>query len=127
IGLQPGGRDGAGGSVGWVPGAGGGVALGALVGLLLLRGVSGVLSEPRRDGSPAANSSNVTDPATAAFAVGFARAYLTDASPQALASYLAPGISAPASAGTGTVAQVEHAEVAAVPDLGGPRAIVTVP
>src|SRR5260221_11483766 len=126
MGPQPGGGDGAGGWVGWVLGVVGGVALWALAGLRLLRGASAVLPDPGGDGSPAANSSNVTDPATAAFAVGFARAYLTDASPQALASYLAPGISAPASAGTGTVAQVEQAEVAAVRDLGGRRAIVTV-
>lgn len=126
IGTQPRRREGDGRSVGSVLRAVGRVALWALVGLLLLRGVSGVLSEPRRDSSPAADSSNATDPATAAFAVRFARAYLTDASPQALAPYLAPGISAPAPAGTGTVAQVEQAEVAAVRDLGDRRAIVTV-
>jgi hypothetical protein len=102
------------------------VALWALVGLLLLRGVSGVLTEPRRDGSPVADRSSTTDPATAAFAVRFARAYLTDASPQALAPYLAPGTSVPAPGGTSAVAQVEQAEVAAVRDLGDHQAIVTV-
>lgn len=125
IGTQPRRREGDGRSVGSALRAVGRVALWALVGLLLLRGVSGVLTEPRQDGSPADRSS-ATDPATAAFAVRFARAYLTDASPQALAPYLAPGTSAPASGGTGTVAQVEQAEVAAVRDLGDRQAIVTV-
>jgi len=102
------------------------VALWVLVGLLLLRGVTGVLTEPRRDGSATAERSSATDPATAAFAVRFARAYLTDASPQALAPYLAPGTSMPAPGGTGAIAQVEQAEVAAVRDLGDRQAIVTV-
>jgi hypothetical protein len=101
------------------------VALWALVGLLLLRGLSGVLTEPRPGGSPRAGRS-AADPATDAFAVRFARAYLTDASPQALAPYLAPGASAPASGRTGAVAHVEQAEVVAVRDLGSRQAIVTV-
>ncbi|HET8862168.1 MAG TPA: conjugal transfer protein [Solirubrobacterales bacterium] len=126
IGTQPRRREGDGRSVGSALRAVGRVALWALVGLLLLRGVSGVLTEPRQDGSPAADRSSATDPATAAFAVRFARAYLTDASPQALAPYLAPGTSAPAPGGTGAVAQVEQAEVAAVRDLGNRQAIVTV-
>jgi conjugative transposon protein TcpC len=126
IGTQPRRREGDGRSVGSALRAVGRVALWALVGLLLLRGVSGVLTEPRQDGSLAADRSSAADPATAAFAVRFARAYLTDASPQALAPYLAPGTSAPAPGGTGAVAQVEQAEVAAVRDLGDRQAIVTV-
>ena len=126
IGTQPRRREGDGRSVGSVLRAVGRVALWALVGLLLLRGVSGVLSEPRQDGSPTTDRGSAADPAAAAFAVRFARAYLTDSSPQALAPYLAPGSSAPAPAGTGAVAQVEQAEVAAVRDLGDRQAIVTV-
>lgn len=126
IGTQPRRREGGGRSVGSTLRAVGRVALWALVGLLLLRGVSGVLSEPRQDSSPAAGRSAAADPATTAFAVRFARAYLTDASPQVLAPYLAPGAPAPALAGTGAVAQVEQAEVAAVRDLGDSQAIVTV-
>ena len=126
IGTQPGRREGDGRSVGSVLRAVGRLGLWALVGLLLLRGVSGVLTEPQQNGSSAADRSSATHPATAAFAVRFARAYLTDASPQALAPYLAPGISTPAPGGTGTVAQVEQAEVAAVRDLGDRQAIVTV-
>jgi hypothetical protein len=126
FGTQPRWREGDSRSVGSTLRAVGRVVLWALVGLLLMRGVSGVLSEPRRDGSAAADRSSLTDPATAAFAIRFARAYLTEASPQALAPYLAPGVSAPAPAGTGTIAQVEQAEVAAVRDLGDRQAIVTV-
>jgi Conjugative transposon protein TcpC len=126
IGTQPRGREGDGRSVGSVLRAVGRVALWAVVGLLLLRGVSGVLTEPRQDGSATADRSSATDTATAAFAVRFARAYLTDASQQALAPYLAPGASAPDTGRTGAVAQVEQAEVAAVRDLGDRRAIVTV-
>ncbi len=126
IGTQPRRREGDGRSVGSALRAVGRVALWALVGLLLLRGISGVLTEPRQDGSPAADRSSAADPATAAFAVRFARAYLTDASPQALAPYLAPGASVPVPAQAGAVAQVEQAEVAAVRDLGDRQAIVTV-
>lgn len=126
IGTQPKGREGDGRSVGSALRAVGRVALWALVGLLLLRGISGVLSEPRRDGSPTASRGSVADPGIAAFAVRFARAYLTDSSPQALAPYLAPGAPAPALTGTGGVAEVEQAEVAAVRDLGDSQAIVTV-
>ncbi len=126
IGTQLRRREGDGRSVGSALRAVGRVALWVLVGLLLLRGVSGVLSEPRQGGSTAADHSAAADPATAAFAIRFARAYLTDASPQALAPYLAPGASAPVPAGTGAVAQVEQAEVAAVRDLGDRQAIVTV-
>ena len=125
IGTQPRRREGDGRSVGSALRAVGRVALWAVVGLLLLRGVSGVLSEPRQDGSPAADRSSAADPATAAFAVRFARAYLTDASPQALAPYIAPGASVPP-APAGAVAQVEQAEVAAIRDLGDSQAIVTV-
>jgi hypothetical protein len=101
------------------------VALWALVGLLLLRGISGVLTEPRpADRGPAGHTSAI-DPATAAFAVRFARTYLSEPSPQALAPFLAPGTSAP-SLGSGAGAQVEQAEVAAVRDLGDGEAIITV-
>jgi Conjugative transposon protein TcpC len=126
IGTQLRRREGDGHSVGSVLRAVGRVALWALVGLLLLRGLAGVLTEPREGRSAAAGRSSVADPAIAAFAVRFARAYLTDASPQALAPYLAPGASAPAPGGTGAVAQVEQAEVAAVRDFGDRQAIVTV-
>ena len=102
------------------------VALWALVGLLLLRGISGVLTEPRRADTATAERSTLSDPATSAFAVRFTRTYLSEPSPQALAPFLAPGTSAPAHLGSGAGAQVEQAEVAGVRDLGGGQAIVTV-
>jgi hypothetical protein len=105
--------------------AAGRLALWALVGLLLLRGISGVLSEPQV-GAVTAEHSSSSDPATAAFAVRFARTYLSEPSPEALAPYLAPGTTAPPPAGTDAVTQVEQAEVAGFRDLGNGEAIVTV-
>lgn len=126
IGNQPKRREGDSRSVGSVLRAAGRVALWALVGLLLLRGISGVLTEPRPADRGVAAHSIVSDPATAAFAVRFARTYLSEPSPQALAPFLAPGAVAPAPIGTGPVAQVEQAEVAGVRDLGDGQAVVTV-
>ena len=126
IGNQPKRREGDSRSVGSVLRAAGRVALWALVGLLLLRGISGVLTEPRPADRGVATHSIVSDPATAAFAVRFARTYLSEPSPQALAPFLAPGAVAPAPIGTGPVAQVEQAEVAGVRDLGDGQAVVTV-
>lgn len=125
-GSQPKRREGDSRSVGSVLRAAGRVALWALVGLLLLRGISGVLTEPRRADRATAGHSTLSDPATAAFAVRFARTYLSEPSPQALAPFLAPGTSAPAHLGSGAGAQVEQAEVAGVRDLGSGQAIVTV-
>lgn len=56
----------------------------------------------------------------------FARTYLSEPTPQALAPYLAPGTSAPAHFGSDAGAHVEQAEVAGIRDLGGGEAIVTV-
>lgn len=126
IGTQSKRREGDSRSVGSVLRAAGRVALWALVGLLLLRGISGVLTEPRQADTATAERSSLSDPATAAFAVRFARTYLSEPSPQALAPFLAPGASAPAHLGSGAGAQVEQAEVAGIRDLGGGQAIVTV-
>jgi Conjugative transposon protein TcpC len=126
IGTQPKRREGESRSVGSVLRATGRVALWALVGLLLLRGISGVLTEPRRADPATAERNSSSDPATAAFAVRFARTYLSEPSPQALAPFLAPGTSAPAHLGSDAGAQVEQAEVAGTRDLGGGQAIVTV-
>jgi len=126
IGTQLKRREGDSRTVGSVLRAVGRVALWALVGLLLLRGISGVLTEPRRADTATADHSTLSDPATAAFAVRFARTYLSEPSPQALAPYLAPGTSAPAHLGSGAGTQVEQAEVAGIRDLGGGQAIVTV-
>jgi hypothetical protein len=121
-------REGDSRSVGSVLRAAGRLALWALVGLLLLRGLAGVLSEPQPATSVAADRSSLSDPATAAFAVRFARTYLSEPTPEALAPYLAPGASAPTHAenGSGAGIPVEQAEVAGIRDLGRGKAIVTV-
>lgn len=126
IGPQPKRREGDSRSVGSVLRAAGRLALWALVGLLLLRGLAGVLSEPQPASSVAADRGHFNDPATTAFAVRFARTYLSEPTPEALAPYLAPGASAPAHIGSGAGAPVEQAEVAGIRDLGGGEAIVTV-
>ncbi|HSS41636.1 MAG TPA: conjugal transfer protein [Solirubrobacterales bacterium] len=71
--------------------------------------------------------SAAVDPATSAFAVRFARAYLADPSGAALAPFLAEG----ARVGTGTPPQdetedVAQAEVSGVEELGDGRAVLTV-
>lgn len=98
-----------------------------VVGLLLVRGLGAVLA-PTQASVPAAGPANGgTDQASAAFAVRFARTYLSDPTPQALAPFLAEGVSvasgrSPAAA-TGEPAQVE---VNATQELGGGREVLTV-
>jgi hypothetical protein len=103
------------------------VALWALVGLLLLRGVGDLLaSKPAR--RPAAGAGRVgTDQAGAAFAVRFARTYLADPSMQALAPFLAEGAQAgPGLSPRGGRAGVAQAEVSSTEELGGGRSVLTV-
>lgn len=99
------------------------VAIWTVLGLLLIRGV---VAEPT-GAPPAAAKPSAVDPATSAFAVRFARAYLADPSGAALAPFLAEG----ARVGTGTPPQektgdVAQAEVSGVEDLGDGRAVLTV-
>lgn len=101
-------------------------ALWALVALLLVRGAADVLSEPRQVEPAPTGAGAAGDPATGAFAVRFARAYLAGASPRDLAPLLAPGAPVRATGPAGEGARVAQAEVAGVRDLGGGRAIVTV-
>ncbi len=103
--------------------AAGRVALWSLVALLLIEGVSGVLSAPPPEHGGEGRK-EASDPATSAFAVRFARAYLSGASPQELSPLLAPGVDVPSFSGTGI--GVEQAEVAGISDLGAGEAIVTV-
>lgn len=102
------------------------VALWALVAFLLFRGFASVLSGPEQGEVTSAERGGVSDPATSSFAVRFARTYLADSSPRALAGLLAPGAAVPASPPSGPGTAVEQAEVAAIRDLGSGRAIVTV-
>lgn len=101
------------------------VAIWAVIALLLLRGV---LAGPSVESSVAPRDAAVSvDPRTAAFAVRYARTYLADPSPTALASFLAEGarIGAGRPPGHGG-ALVAQAEVTEVEELGDGRAILTV-
>lgn len=100
------------------------VAIWTVLGLLLIRGV---VAEPTGAPPVAAKRSAAVDPATAAFAVRFARTYLANPSGTALQPFLAEGTRV----GTGTPPQVQtgdvaQAEVSGVEDLGGGRAVLTV-
>ncbi|MGN6215957.1 MAG: conjugal transfer protein [Solirubrobacterales bacterium] len=100
------------------------VAIWTVLGLLLIRGV---VAEPSGTPSAAAKPSPTLDPATAAFAVRFARTYLADPSGTALEPFLAEG----ARVGAGTppreeTGDVAQAEVSGVEDLGDGRAVLTV-
>ena len=100
-------------------------ALWALVGLLLIRGVASVLSGPEHGERQPVAGRGALDPATGAFAVRFARAYLGGSSPQELAPLLAPGVRG-VSTTTASGVAVAQAEVAGVQALGAGQAIVTV-
>lgn len=102
------------------------VALWVTVALLLVRGIGAVLANPARESStPRAEIGG--EGAADAFAVRFARTYLTDPSPSALVPYLAGGTSVPAgSPPLGAGSEVAQAEVAGTQNLGGGRAILTV-
>jgi len=92
--------------------------------LLLLRGVlAGPSSEP--PARPAASSSNA-DQRSAAFAVRFARTYLSDPSPSALDPFLAEGARIGTGRPPGGGKAVAQAEVTETEQLGGGREILTV-
>jgi hypothetical protein len=103
------------------------VTIWIVVGLLLVRGLGAVLA-PRNEATPPADTaSGRTDQASAAFAVRFARAYLSDPTPLALAPFLAEG----ASVGMGRppvpdTAKPAQVEVIAAEELGGRREVLTV-
>jgi len=106
--------------------AAGRVAIWAVIALLLVRGVGAVLA-PTQVSAPTAARGESTDPASAALAVRFARAYLGDPTPRALTPFLAEGARVGAgSPAIGADAEVAQAEVAATHELGGGRAVLTV-
>jgi hypothetical protein len=97
------------------------------VGLLLVRGLGAVLSEPSPGGAASAKGGQIDDPALDAFAVRFARLYLEAPSSQELTSLFAPGSAPPSTASvTARGVGVRQAEVAGARGLGDGRAIVTV-
>jgi hypothetical protein len=101
------------------------VTLWAVLGLLLVRGAGSVLAGPAR-GEPTARPTGLSNPATSAFAVRFARAYLSGASSQELAPLLAPGTRVPPRGAAVPGVEVEQAEVAGSEAVGAGQAIVTV-
>ncbi len=102
------------------------VALWTLVALLLAKGTAAVLASPPKRAVGSASQGAAADPASGAFAVRFARTYLSG-SPRELTPLLAPGVGDETTPGAaGTDAPVEQVEVAGARDLGAGRAIVTV-
>ena len=101
------------------------MTLWAVLGLLLVRGAGSVLAGPAR-GEPTPTSTGLSDPATSAFAVRFARAYLSGASSQDFAPLLAPGTRVPPRGASVPGVEVEQAEVAGSEATGHGQAIVTV-
>lgn len=107
--------------------AAGRVAIWAAIAVLLVRGLGAVLAPAQVSDPAVASQGGNTDPASAALAVRFARAYLGDPTPGELMPFLAAGARVgggrPAIGGGAKVAQ---AEVAATHELGGGRAVLTV-
>ena len=103
------------------------VAIWALLGLLLVRGAGAVLAGPSSAERAGSVRGLAAEQASAAFAVRFARAFLADPDPRALAPLMAEGArlgvgSVPGGAGTG----IAQAEVAGTEELGDGRALLTV-
>ncbi len=103
------------------------VAIWALLGLLLVRGAGAVLAGPRAAERVGAGEDAAAEQASGALAVRFARVFLADPEPRALAPFMVEGARLgaarpPADSGEG----VAQAEVASTEELGGGRAILTV-
>jgi len=100
-------------------------ALWIVLGLLLVRGVADVLRSPAA-AIPTRAAPAQAQQASDAFAVRFARTYLSEPTPEALLPFLASGAHVaqgrPPSAGAG----IAQAEVAGSRGLGGGRFVVTV-
>ena len=124
---RAGNKAGSGSSVRLLLGRIGRVAIWTVLALVLLRGLGVVLSTPEPGASLAGRASGRTEEESAAFAVHFARTYLTDPSAQALRPFLPEGVRVangrPPASGTSQVAQ---AEVSSTEELGGGRAVLTV-
>lgn len=101
------------------------VALWALVGLLLVRGVLATAAGPRAE-APAQPRERQDEQAADAFAVRFARAYLSDPSADALAPLLAEGAHLEGGRPPAGGEAVAQAEVTASEALGAGRTVYTV-
>lgn len=99
-------------------------AIWTALGLLLLRGaLAGSSAQAPVQPSPAASAANQS---SAAFAIRFARAYLADPSPGALAPFLAEGARVGTGRPPGDGEPVAQAEVTDSEKLGAGRAVITV-
>ncbi len=103
------------------------VALWIAVGLVLIRGVGSIVSEPASPAGRASAEPRFPDAEARAFAVRFASAYL-DPPPGGLGRYLTDGLSdqAAVTPPRGPGAKVAWATVAREASLGDSRALVTV-
>ncbi len=99
------------------------IAIWTVLGLLLVRGV---LAEPNAGAPAPRRSAEAVDPASAAFAVRFARAYLREPSADALAGFLAEGARLSGGRPPEAGGEVAQAEVAGAEELGGGRSVLTV-
>ena len=102
-------------------------AIWATLALLLLRGVGSVFSPASSEVARPQKDTSAEDQIADAFAVRFARAYLSEPSAEALAPYMAEG----AHIGTGLAPKVEtasvaQAEVSGTEDLGDGESVLTV-
>jgi hypothetical protein len=99
------------------------IAIWTVLGLLLVRGV---LAEPSTSTPAPQPSAEAVDPASAAFAVHFARAYLADPSAAALSPFLAEGVRVGSGSPPMAGGDVAQAEVSEIDELGDGRSILTV-
>jgi Conjugative transposon protein TcpC len=102
------------------------VAIWIVVGLLLIRGLGAVLAPTHTASTSAAVVGRSNDQASAAFAVRFARTFLADPSPQALAPFLAEGARVGGGWPGRDAPEPAQAEVSRVEELGGGREVLTV-
>ncbi len=99
------------------------IAIWTVLGLLLVRGV---LAEPNATTPTPQRTAEGVDPASAAFAVRYARTYLSDPSSAALAPFLAEGVRVESGTPPQDGDEVAQAEVSNSQELGGGRSVLTV-
>jgi hypothetical protein len=103
------------------------VALWAAVALLMVRGGGAIIAGPSSSHKVSTDGSGAVDPASAAFAIRFARTYLDDPSTQALAPFLAEGVSLPSGRPPREAgAEVVQAELSKSDELGDGEEVLTV-
>lgn len=102
------------------------VAIWILIGLLLVRGLGAVLAPTPPSTQEAEQRDQGAGPATGAFAVRFAHAYLEGGSHRALAPLMAEGARAAVLSPRSPRPALTQAELAAVKELGDGRAVLTV-